>query len=124
MCDSIVILCYSCSIIEPPPPCIPNADMQEELCGLFTDSHGNPFGECFIALAGMNGDEVETIALSCYYDVCAMQDDVEQRKIASCGALNKFSEFCQLYGIIVDWREAANCRKYLSICFCPTILDK
>ncbi|ELU12006.1 hypothetical protein CAPTEDRAFT_205497 [Capitella teleta] len=80
------------------------------LCGLIFNptQPNNPFANC-LASPLLNGD---AFAENCLFDVCALQDDVDAAKQAACGSLEALTAQCKSLGIIIDWREAAQCREY------------
>jgi hypothetical protein len=80
------------------------------LCGLIfhPDSAGNPFTTC---LNHPNIDP-DTFAENCLLDVCAVQDDPSDMKQAACGSLEALAARCRGEEVVVDWRDAAECRMY------------
>ncbi|ELU12005.1 hypothetical protein CAPTEDRAFT_225255 [Capitella teleta] len=77
------------------------------LCGLIFNptQPNNPFANC-LASPLLNGD---AFAENCLFDVCALQDEVDAAKQAACGSLEALTAQCKSLGIIIDWREAAQC---------------
>ncbi|ELT91584.1 hypothetical protein CAPTEDRAFT_122944, partial [Capitella teleta] len=78
------------------------------LCGLTFNADSNPFKTC-LAHPQMNA---QAFADNCIFDLCALQSDGKAMREAACGTLSALAVQCKHLGLIIDWRDIADCRKY------------
>jgi hypothetical protein len=76
-------------------------------CGLINDTD-NVFGPCI-----QDPEIHQTLDYeNCRYDVCAFINETEEdRKYMACGSLEAFVLKCESKGHVINWRDAADCRK-------------
>ena len=78
-------------------------------CGLLVDASdmANPFRTC------LANSQINAAAFTdnCIFDICALQDDDSAKNEAACGTLAALAMQCKNLGILVDWREASECRE-------------
>ena len=76
------------------------------------NTEGSPFEECF----NSSKFNKEVMAENCIDALCKkMTADPENAKNAACEILGAYATLCRNFGIRVDWRERANCRKMLRL---------
>ncbi|ELU15751.1 hypothetical protein CAPTEDRAFT_201172 [Capitella teleta] len=77
----------------------------EGFCGLISNPGKSPFNECFKILTVRR----QNFGAMCEFDVCAFHHNLTAMKGAACAMLSSLAGKCRDLGIVVDWREAADC---------------
>ena len=91
------------------PACELEDDVKEQHCGMIEDQAGL-FKDCIAKL----GEEIKDLMADCVMDVCENKGDPDVMKKMSCDSYGAFAEICEDQDVVVDWRAAAKCGKYLT----------